>query len=445
MGTGGGITARAALLGVMLSLLARGRGFAPAGSLRSQRWRHLAASAGTGGGETSNILDEYQGYRVRDTDVDEVMIRGAPVLVKRDDQLRLLDSGVFGNKGRKLWWLNSRTEQQFPASLASFGGPQSNAMVALAAVADKYRRAAVARENATAAAGAAAGGGGSGSAESNAAAAASGSVRGENHPGEPSFHYFMKKLPRWLRSYPSGNFARAKALGMTIHELSPQDYKWYFGGKAGSAFKIPEELEKMVPRDTLWVPQGGAMFEAEPGLKILAQEIESYWAERGAANEKLTVAVPAGTGTTALYLARHLASESIRVVALSCCGPVSYTDAQVRALDRVTRAAGAPRAIPEVMGGAQNVPFGEPRAELLDIWYELQDAGVYCDLTYAPRAWQILFDNWEDPAFHGDGHRLMYVHTGGLEGVSTQLTRYRRAGFLKDESEPDLVTDDSSA
>lgn len=79
----------------------------------------------------------------------------------------------------------------FPSCVVSHGGPQSNAMVAIAAV-----------------------------------------VRYQNErlglsPIDPQcrrFVYYTKKLPRFLRKTPSGNLFRATSLGTEIVELSVTEY-----------------------------------------------------------------------------------------------------------------------------------------------------------------------------------------------------------------------------
>jgi len=66
--------------------------------------------------------------------VERVVIRDRMIHMKRDDLLRLHQSHVSGNKARKLWGLNQLSVDSFPKAIVSFGGPQSNAMVALAAI-----------------------------------------------------------------------------------------------------------------------------------------------------------------------------------------------------------------------------------------------------------------------------------------------------------------------
>ena len=62
------------------------------------------------------------------------LIRDRMVYIKRDDLLRLRGSNVSGNKARKFLALNEIPVDEFPDAVVSYGGPQSNAMVALAAI-----------------------------------------------------------------------------------------------------------------------------------------------------------------------------------------------------------------------------------------------------------------------------------------------------------------------
>ena len=76
------------------------------------------------------------------------------------------------NKSRKLLHLTKKTI--FPKVVVSYGGPQSNSMLAISKV---------------------------------VAAASS---------GQSTFFYFIKPLPKFLRNAPSGNLKAALALGMQV-------------------------------------------------------------------------------------------------------------------------------------------------------------------------------------------------------------------------------------
>ena len=185
--------------------------------------------------------------------------------------------------------------------------------------------------------------------------------------------------------------------------------------------------------------QGGAAEDAEAGVKRLAGELAAAWdgsdggvsgdIARFAEGQRLVVAVPSGTGTTALFLARHLRhNDAITVLAVPCVGPASYLRRQMQRLDHATGAVGA---FPNVLEGRKPAPFGEPRAELLKVWRQLQeDSELYVDLLYGARTWEVLFESWRRPDGPFAGAQVLYYHTGGLEGVSSQLNRYKHKGLV---------------
>jgi 1-aminocyclopropane-1-carboxylate deaminase len=230
--------------------------------------------------------------------------------------------------------------------------------------------------------------------------------------------------------------------------------------------------------DAMWVPQGGANADAEQGVQLLAEEIMQYWTAHhlqqqdqssASSSNILTVVVPAGTGTTAAFLSRHLrrlcaaanssssssTAVDIAVIAVPCVGDAPYLRRQMlRVLTDTssssssnssssssssstssssasTTAAAAEAELPVVLEGSVKQQFGEPRAALLAVWRELQDADLFVDLLYGVRAWEVLFEQWSShELLLQQNSMLMYVHCGGLEGVSSQLTRYKHKKLI---------------
>jgi 1-aminocyclopropane-1-carboxylate deaminase len=251
--------------------------------------------------------------------------------------------------------------------------------------------------------------------------------------------------------------------------------------------------------DAMWVPQGGANADAEQGVQLLAEEIMQYWtthqqqqqqqqqppqdAASSSSANRLTVVVPAGTGTTAAFLSRHLkrlcaaanssgnssgssdSTADIAVIAVPCVGDAPYLHRQMlRVLADTSNSssssssssnssgsstsstsssssssssrksasttAAAEAELPVVLEGSFKQQFGEPRAALLDVWRELQDADLFVDLLYGVRAWEVLFEQWSRQELLQEDSTLMYVHCGGLEGVSSQLTRYKHKKLI---------------
>jgi hypothetical protein len=139
--------------------------------------------------------------------VEAVNVRGKRVYIKRDDLLRLENSNVSGNKARKMFALNQIPANEFPKCIISYGGSQSNAMIALAAVVQSKNKDVMGLDLDS----------GDSDNEDNISDE---EYRQLTHaPAEKQFIYYSKKLPRFLRKNPSGNYFRAKALGMDMVEL----------------------------------------------------------------------------------------------------------------------------------------------------------------------------------------------------------------------------------
>eukprot|EP00622_Pseudochattonella_farcimen_P004137 FR739464.1.p2 GENE.FR739464.1~~FR739464.1.p2 ORF type:complete len:116 (+),score=5.35 FR739464.1:33-350(+) len=99
-------------------------------------------------------------------------------------------------------------------------------------------------------------------------------------------------------------------------------------------------------------------------------------------------------------------------------------------MTRLDALTGGHEIYPVVMEGLKNAPFGRPRQRLLTVWRELQEDELYLDLLYGPRAWEVLFERWGKLPPVLEGAQILYYHCGGLEGVSSQLNRYKHAGLV---------------
>lgn len=196
--------------------------------------------------------------------VTELFVEGRRFLVKRDE---LIDPYLAGNKYRKLYTL-LQTPPQDIDTVISYGGTQSNAMLAIAAMCKSKCW---------------------------------------------KFIYYTKPLSQNQKIENTGNFYMSKELGMLHVELEHDIYKEY----------IASLRLNFDPR-TFIIDQGGAVAEAQEGLEVLAREIR----ESGVAARSL--ATPSGTGTTALFLS--LALPEYRVYTTPCVGDVSYLREQMGAL-----------------------------------------------------------------------------------------------------------------
>lgn len=340
--------------------------------------------------------------------IQKTVIQDRIVYIKRDDLLRLPESGISGNKARKMLSLNLIPLKNFPECLASYGGPQSNSMLALAAVVRSKKK---------------------------------------------RFVYYTKKIPRWLRATPSGNYLRAKSLGMEAVELSNEEYARCFGDESARDLP-PLNLDPPAFGSSVWVPQGGACGLAMCGVSRLANEIVSFW-EQEQPFAPLAVCVPSGTCTTALFL--HLEIQKlivgkkldITVVCIPCVGGVDYAKKQMISLHQ-SIGTGHESNLPDVLlplpdkkhpdkrrREGRYYTFGEPHLDIFNTYRTMKDEyNVYLDLIYGAPAWTILLQCWnlrtrQTPI---SGRQVMYVHSGGLEGISSQITRYKHRGLISPDS-----------
>lgn len=430
------------------------------------------------------------------------LVRDRLVYVKRDDMLHLPDSYISGNKARKLLPLNDLPVDDFPQIVVSYGGPQSNAMLALAAVVysknhpqtdlhqdeeendsfpsleewdatqeevvdETYKRVQQKLSN---------------NYHNSQQTDEKNIRRRHKFPinQKMRFIYYTKKLPRYLRKQPNGNLLRALSLGMELQELSHAQYQDFFGNGAPSppySLLPPPSLTS----PPLWVPQGAACTLAIPGAKQLAMEIIEFWQGqlRKQFNSEITpislaVCIPAGTCTTATFtsleLHRLLQQQQspimdIQVVIIPCIGDAVYAEKQMMNLfqqyksfyqddgnvDEYCREEHLPKILEPITKYASKKKFifGEPCKELWDTYCEMKEQhDVHIDLLYGAPAWNILLqhisklqqeivfsnndneDNYEQTTSPIDGRRIMYVHSGGLEGIASQMTRYVHKGII---------------
>lgn len=414
--------------------------------------------------------------------VEVKQIKGRRVYIKRDDLLRVPGSQLSGNKARKLWSLSQVPASKFPKALVSYGGPQSNAMLALAALVyhknqqwqTNKRSASQTKDKQL----------------KRQAGDESKEATEETILPEIQFFYFTKKLPRFLREQPNGNLFRAQSLGMKLVELSQTDYRDYFGSDSvgNYASKAPEGIEISTKGQALWVPQGGAFALAYDGAQRLAQEIVDYWLVAGRETESnndesmlfmrpLSVVLPGGTCSTGvlvhhairslvktqheLLMATQESSSSsvweeldIEVVVVPCVGDSSYARRQMQSLSAQIGAStdDIPTVLePSPLGLQSNqtpiqekyFSFGEPHKDILSVFQRLQETcNLVVDLIYGAPAWTIMFRHWTTEAAYGPifdpnnplaGREIMYVHSGGLEGINSQLLRYKYKGLVSIE------------
>ncbi len=196
--------------------------------------------------------------------ISKIVLEGREFLVKRDD---LIDPYLAGNKYRKLYTL-LQTPSNNLNKIISYGGTQSNAMLAIAAMC---------REKSW------------------------------------EFLYYTKPLSKKQREQNSGNYGVSISLGMQHVEIEAELYRNFIAS-----------LRLNLDDKSFIVDQGGAISEAKIGLEVLAQEIRKQ-------NPDVTaLATPSGTGTTALFLALSL--PEYKVYTTPSVGDSTYLKEQMQAL-----------------------------------------------------------------------------------------------------------------
>ena len=201
---------------------------------------------------------------MKTTPISNLTLEGREFLVKRDD---LFDRYLSGNKYRKLHTLLN-TQKENLTTIISYGGTQSNAMLAISAMCKSKGW---------------------------------------------EFIYYTKPLNSVMREQRVGNFFDALSLGMKHIEIENSFYKEFIAG-----------LRVNLDEKTFLIDQGGADRSAQNGMRVLAEEIREQNPDVNA------ICTPSGTGTTALFLAKEL--PEYRVYTVACIGDSAYLKEQMLAL-----------------------------------------------------------------------------------------------------------------
>ncbi|MBA5762543.1 1-aminocyclopropane-1-carboxylate deaminase/D-cysteine desulfhydrase [Vibrio sp. 404] len=292
--------------------------------------------------------------KLADTPVTQHHFSNIPFYLKRDDQLHPQFSG---NKARKFMALLENDYCEI-TTLIGYGSVQANSLYSMAALA---------------------------------------SLKGWQ------LEFYVDRIPSWLQQQPNGNYQAALELGAKIiavadSKLHPSDYI--------NNIRQPNQ-------ECLVVPEGGRCGLAEYGVTQLAKEI-LQWAQP-ITDKEIVVALPSGTGTTALFLHKTLSKHGIEVVTCACVGGKEYLKAQFEQLGESNH--------PTILELEDKHHFGKLYQQDYRIWQQLnQEANVEFELLYDPMMWRCLI-NWYPKNQH---KQLIYIHQGGLLGNASMLPRYQR-------------------
>lgn len=208
------------------------------------------------------------------------------------------------------------------------------------------------------------------------------------------FLYFCEHIPTFLKENPIGNYKYALQNGMKIFESLHRE----------------EEAQNFYDKSTLVIQEGGRQVEAEYGVEILAKELEEEIKQNNIQNPY--VFLPSGTGTTALYLQKHL---HVKVFTCSTVGDDAYLQKQWQMIEKDSSI------YPQILSSQKKYHYGKIKLELYALWKDLQEqTGVEFDLLYDMVGWVKYLENRDKL----DG-TLVYIHQGGLKGNESMLQRYQ--------------------
>jgi len=219
------------------------------------------------------------------------------------------------------------------------------------------------------------------------------------------FVYFSDHVSDFLKENPVGNYKYALENGMQIIQSK---------NRQNDAYMYKD-------KNTLIIEEGGRQNEAEFGIKILADELINDIKNANIENPFLFL--PSGTGTTALFLQKHL---PFKVFTCSCVGSDEYLKEQWKMIVRDESI------FPTILSSQKKYHYGKLYKELYELWHELKiDIEVTFDLMYDPVGWQKFLLHVDEI----EGTPI-FIHQGGIKGNESMLKRYeRKYGIIADNKE----------
>ncbi|RHW77941.1 1-aminocyclopropane-1-carboxylate deaminase/D-cysteine desulfhydrase [Colwellia sp. RSH04] len=216
--------------------------------------------------------------------------------------------------------------------------------------------------------------------------------------------FYCKPIPTWLKATPLGNYAGALSLGANIIEVNEL---------SSNLETHVESINQHLAQSELLIPEGGRSHLASSGVKQLALEIIQDCQKQKIENP--LIMLPAGTGTTALFLQRFLPYQ---VLTCACVGKNEYLEKQFQSLEPNSSR------WPTILSTSKSYHFGKLYPEFFSIWQSLKaQTEIEFDLLYDPLGWLTLEEYLtKTPTLRP----IIYIHQGGLKGNESMLPRYHR-------------------
>ncbi|MGI2096763.1 1-aminocyclopropane-1-carboxylate deaminase/D-cysteine desulfhydrase [Shewanella glacialipiscicola] len=248
--------------------------------------------------------------------------------------------------------------------------------------------------------------------------------------------FYVDHIASQIIKHPTGNYAAALVNGAHIIDLSeviarksalnPPEFEINADSLLNTRLALEDkplscqdyiETKVLVNEPTaLFIPEGGRCAYAEYGVNILAKEIIQF--AQASKLEDLTVFLPSGTGTTAVFLNQYFIRQQthIRVMTCAVVGGDDYLRMQFSMLNPDISEH------PQIINTGKKYHFGKLYAEFYAMWQRVCASGIEFELLYDPLGFIVL----EDYLQQGERDPLMYLHQGGLLGNATMLPRYQR-------------------
>lgn len=291
--------------------------------------------------------------------IEEINFENHNIFIKRDD---LLDIDFSGNKARKFYYFLKKDFTGIE-KIISYGSPQANSLYSLSVLAK---------------------------------------IKGVK------LDFYVSHIASFLEKNPMGNYKESLKNGANIIDIS----------KIDDSFDILEYIEKKIlpnEKNSIFIEEGGRVKEAEYGIKILANEIKNWAKEKNI--EDLNIFLPSGTGTTALFLQKHL---NFKVLTCACVGGEEYLKKQFLQLNQNQSQH------PTIIKSEKKYHFGKLYKEFYEINQKLlKETDIEFDLLYDSLAWIILEKN----NFFGN-KKLLFIHQGGVLGNISMSLRYKNKYLL---------------
>ncbi|MCF1428604.1 MAG: pyridoxal-phosphate dependent enzyme [Shewanella sp.] len=294
--------------------------------------------------------------------IEQHELFGFPVFIKRDD---LLHQAVGGNKARKFAALLEMDFSEID-TLIGYGSAQANSLYTMAAFAQ---------------------------------------LKG------CQLEFYVDHISDWLTAHPCGNYRGALQLGARVIPVARQADR----GELSVAGYIEQRVLPARKR-AMFVPEGGRFALAARGVEQLAKELADWRSTVGSPNVK--VILPAGTGTTALFLSRYFYRNhlDLKVITVPAVGGIEYLRSQFTELEANLACH------PQIIDLGRKYHFGKLYRDFVEIWQQTRGRDVEFELLYDPLGLMALRQiQREDPSAC-----LVYIHQGGILGNETMLARYQR-------------------